>query len=196
MYFPLAPARAAPQSVVILVTGDENGHLLPSAESEPPKGGAAETLGPWRAAARCARGPWAASAGAAARAITIRAPPSRAARLLTATGADPKGTRAASQSMWQEDAAADALLRVDLLEASSGTAARELVLELLGEFQSPEIKRVADPRAGELAFSGPGETAILFARANLVAMVRNAGRRVVQVTEFPEKGEAPVNLAL
>ncbi|TMC52419.1 MAG: hypothetical protein E6J20_12205 [Chloroflexi bacterium] len=94
------------------------------------------------------------------------------------------GTRAASQSMWQEDAAADALLRVDLLEASSGTAARELVLELLGEFQSPEIKRVADPRAGELAFSGPGETAILFARANLVAMVRNAGRRVVQVTEF------------
>ncbi|MGZ6131756.1 MAG: bifunctional metallophosphatase/5'-nucleotidase [Myxococcaceae bacterium] len=44
---PLAPARAAPQTVLVLVTGDENGHLLPSTEGEPPKGGAAEVLGYW-----------------------------------------------------------------------------------------------------------------------------------------------------
>ena len=40
-------ARAAPQTVVVLVTGDENGHLLPNTEGEVPKGGAAETLGHW-----------------------------------------------------------------------------------------------------------------------------------------------------
>ena len=44
---PLAAARAAPQTVLVLVTGDENGHLLPSTEGDPPKGGAAETLGYW-----------------------------------------------------------------------------------------------------------------------------------------------------
>src|SRR5215813_4540442 len=46
---PLAPAAAAPQTVVVLVTGDENGHLLPNTEGEVSKGGAAETLGYWTA---------------------------------------------------------------------------------------------------------------------------------------------------
>ena len=46
---PLAPAAAAPQTVVVLVTGDENGHLLPNTEGDSPKGGAAETLGYWTA---------------------------------------------------------------------------------------------------------------------------------------------------
>ena len=44
---PLAPAAAAPQTVVVLVTGDENGHLFPSTDGDAPKGGAAETLGFW-----------------------------------------------------------------------------------------------------------------------------------------------------
>jgi 2',3'-cyclic-nucleotide 2'-phosphodiesterase (5'-nucleotidase family) len=44
---PLAPAAAAPQTVLVLVTGDENGHLLPNTEGDVPKGGAAETLGYW-----------------------------------------------------------------------------------------------------------------------------------------------------
>ena len=41
-----------------------------------------------------------------------------------------------------------------------------------------------DPPAGELAFSAPGDTVILFARGNVVAMIRNAGRRVVPVADF------------
>ena len=44
---PLAPAAAAPQTVLVLVTGDENGHLLPNTEGDVPRGGAAETLGTW-----------------------------------------------------------------------------------------------------------------------------------------------------
>jgi hypothetical protein len=43
----LAPASAAPEKVLVLVTGDENGHVLPNTEADPPKGGAAETLGYW-----------------------------------------------------------------------------------------------------------------------------------------------------
>jgi len=50
---PLAPAAAAPQTVVVLVTGDENGHVLPNTEVAPPRGGAAETLGYWTKEGHC-----------------------------------------------------------------------------------------------------------------------------------------------
>ncbi len=92
--------------------------------------------------------------------------------------------RAARQSMWQESPSAEVILRLDLIEAASTTTAREIVLELLGEFQSPQIQRLADPPAGDLAFSAPGDSVMLFARANVVALVRNAGRVVVGVAEF------------
>jgi hypothetical protein len=94
------------------------------------------------------------------------------------------GARLAHRSMWQQARSADVLLRLDLVEAASAAAARELLLELLGQFQSPQIQRLADPPAGELAFGAPGDTVILFSRGNVVAMVRNAGRQVVPVMDF------------
>ena len=92
--------------------------------------------------------------------------------------------QAARQSMWQESSSAEVILRLDLIEAASTAVAREIVLELLGEFQSPQIQRLADPPAGDLAFGAPGDSAMLFARANVVVLVRNAGRDVVGVVEF------------
>ena len=92
--------------------------------------------------------------------------------------------RAASLSMWQQADSVEALLRLDLIETDSATAAREMLLELLDQFQSPQIQRVVDPSAGELAFIAPGDTVILFARGNVVALIRNAGRRVIPVAEF------------
>jgi hypothetical protein len=92
--------------------------------------------------------------------------------------------RAATRSMWQQAAAAEPLLRLDLIEARSAAAARGLLLDLLGEFQSPQIRRLPEPPAGELAFGPPGDTLIVFSRDNVVAMVRNAGREVVPVTDF------------
>jgi 5'-nucleotidase/UDP-sugar diphosphatase len=40
-------AQAAPETVTVLVTGDENGHLLPNTEGEVKRGGAAQVLGMW-----------------------------------------------------------------------------------------------------------------------------------------------------
>jgi hypothetical protein len=94
------------------------------------------------------------------------------------------GARAAHLSMWQQGASSEALLRLDLVDGASATAAREMVLELLGQFESPQIQRLPNPPAGDLAFGAPGNTVIVFSRGNVVAMVRNAGRRVVPVTEF------------
>jgi hypothetical protein len=94
------------------------------------------------------------------------------------------GARGAYQSMWQQGASAETLLRLDVIEAVSAAAAREVVLELLGQFQSPEIRRLPASPPGDLAFGAPGDTVMLFARGNVVVMVRNAGRAVVAVADF------------
>lgn len=65
------------------------------------------------------------------------------------------------------------LLAVDVYEAQSRDAAREHLLRLLGEFQGPALRRRDAP--GEVAFSS-GDSALLFARANLVALVRSVER--------------------
>ncbi len=94
------------------------------------------------------------------------------------------GARVAQRSMWQQVSSPEAIMRLDLFEAASPAAAREIVLELLGEFESAQIQRIASPPAGDLAFGGPGDTALLFTRANVAALVRNAGRDVVKVSPF------------
>ena len=95
------------------------------------------------------------------------------------------GAPSASSSFWSGDGQdAEVLLRLEVMETASPSAARELVLELLGEFQSPQVEREANPTSGDLAFAVPGGTALLFTRGAVVAMIRNAGRRVVPVGEF------------
>jgi hypothetical protein len=95
------------------------------------------------------------------------------------------GAASASRSFWTGGGQnQEVLLRLDLIETASPTAARELLLELLGEFQSPEVARQDNPAAGDLAFAVPGDTMLLFVRGQVVAMVRNAGRGAVPVAQF------------
>ncbi len=85
---------------------------------------------------------------------------------------------ASIQSLWQRsDGADEALLRLDTFECGSRGDAHEYLLRLLGEFQSPLLRR-AETAAGDVAFGFPRETVMLFARANLVLLLRNAGRAV------------------
>jgi hypothetical protein len=91
---------------------------------------------------------------------------------------------AATRSIWRSPERADALVRLDLVETASPAAAQELLQRLLGEFEAPEVARQEEPAAGEVSYAMPGDTAVVFTRANVVAMVRNAGRDVVPVTGF------------
>ncbi|HJQ35461.1 MAG TPA: hypothetical protein VJ866_25135 [Pyrinomonadaceae bacterium] len=84
---------------------------------------------------------------------------------------------AAIQSLWQQSEGSEALLRLDTFECASRSEAKEHLLRLLGEFQSPALRR-ADTVAGDVAFTFSKETVVLFARANLVLLLRNAGRSV------------------
>lgn len=89
---------------------------------------------------------------------------------------DTPGGRSLVRTTWQ-GAHHDELLGIDVIDCDSPAAARETLLRLLGEFQGPQLTPVTG--IGDVAFGTPGETAIVFARGNAAAAVRNAGRRVV-----------------
>ena len=83
-------------------------------------------------------------------------------------------------TFWRpKDDAADTLLGVQIIECASVPAAREALLEALGEFQSAAIHRRTDLGVGDVVFGQ--EFTLVFARGNLVIFVRNAGRYVVPV---------------
>jgi hypothetical protein len=90
------------------------------------------------------------------------------------------GDHAAVHSMWQHDETADALLAIDVFECASVPAAHDRLLEILATMQSNELELRLGGAPGDVAF-GLRDTMLLFARANVVVHVRNAGRNVVDV---------------
>jgi len=84
----------------------------------------------------------------------------------------------------------ETLVRVDVFQLTSVEAAREYLLEALGEFQADTFGRRTDLGPGEVAFGF--DTALLFARANLVVLVRNAGRQVIAVTPVAQAVDAAI----
>ncbi len=92
-------------------------------------------------------------------------------------------------SFWRRGASKTAL-RVDVFECASADAAHEYLVEALGEFQSTAIGRRTDVKLGDVAFGT--DTVALFARANLVVLVRNADREVVSVTAIAQAIDALV----
>lgn len=85
-------------------------------------------------------------------------------------------------SLWRRAEAQDELLSIDLFECESSKGAHNQLLEVLGNVESGAVERrtgTNDP--GEVAF-GLEDTMALFARGNVVVMVRNAGPRIVPVT--------------
>jgi hypothetical protein len=90
----------------------------------------------------------------------------------------PPGTR----SLWTRgERGSEQILSVEIWECDSPAAAREFLLEALDQFESPEVERATDARAvGDIAFAYR-DHALLYARANLVVLIRNAGRELVPV---------------
>jgi hypothetical protein len=94
----------------------------------------------------------------------------------TAVGApDPRAWQAAWRSAKGEQAVSAYLRR-----CASAAEASEHLLQLLDQFQSPLVERVAGANAvGDVSFAPPGDRAVLFAVSNLVALVRSVGRDAV-----------------
>ena len=89
----------------------------------------------------------------------------------------------ALKSLWGHEGAErnGTVLSLEVFECGSRLEAHEILLGLLGQFESTLVTRETEGPVGDVCFSMPSETAVLFARANLVALVRNAGPDVVAV---------------
>ena len=87
----------------------------------------------------------------------------------------------AVHSMWRHDEVGQERLAVDAFECSSVKAAHDQLIETLGEIESAAVeKRTGKNAIGDVSF-GLNDTMVLFARGNLVVLIRNAGRTVVKV---------------
>lgn len=106
------------------------------------------------------------------------------------------------QSVWRPSTGRiGAAFSVDSYECSSRSAAHELLIRILGTFQSPLIAQPSEPTVGDVTFIYPGNGIILFARANHAIVVRNLGETSIPMMdlaaqldkELVEKPPAPVN---
>lgn len=95
---------------------------------------------------------------------------------------DPRGRRLL-HTMWAGPGARRALA-VEVHECDSRLAAHEWLIRILGEFESPLITRDESVPVGDVLFAAPEQAVLVFARANLVCAIRNAGRDVAPVTEI------------
>ena len=84
----------------------------------------------------------------------------------------------------------DAVVRVDVFECASRDAAHEYLIDALNEFESAGIGRRTDLNVGEVAFGTP--SVVLFARGNLVVLVRKATPQPEPVTPIAQAIDAIV----
>jgi hypothetical protein len=85
------------------------------------------------------------------------------------------------RSLWRRGEAANELLAIDVFECATIKAAHRQLIEALGNVQSGAVERHTGKNApGDVAF-GLDDTMVLFARANVVVLIRNAGPTVVSV---------------
>ena len=85
-----------------------------------------------------------------------------------------------SQALWQSPARPGVLLKADLFECGSRDQAADLLLRLLGEFESPLMTQKSGT-PGDVAFGGRGEGLFLFARGNVACLCRNVNRELTSV---------------
>ncbi len=91
----------------------------------------------------------------------------------------------ATSSLWQpEKKHTGPVIHVETFECASQAAAHDYVLELLADFESPEVQYMPKGKPGDAMFSGKtGETMAVFVRGNLAVRLRNAERELASV--FP-----------
>jgi hypothetical protein len=94
---------------------------------------------------------------------------------------DARGTPPALRSLWHRGDPMAELLAIDVWVCVSVAAAHDQLLEVLGNAQSDAIERHRGADGiGDVAFT-LGRTMALFARVNVVVLVRNAGPTTVDV---------------
>ena len=98
-----------------------------------------------------------------------------------------------AKMIWsRREASNEQLLSIETRASDSLQGAHAHLLELLGEFQSTALKEKPELDIGDVAFGITDPTVLLFARANLVVLVRNAGPKVIRVDEVARRLDAEI----
>ena len=90
------------------------------------------------------------------------------------------------QSVWRQ-VLPPSVLGIDVIECESLAAAHDRVLQVLASFEAPVMQRDTQSVLGDVAFVGPREHVQVFARANLVFLLRNAGPVAVRVSPLASR---------
>ncbi|MCE7987532.1 MAG: hypothetical protein DYG89_40720 [Caldilinea sp. CFX5] len=114
------------------------------------------------------------------------------ATALAAAAAPPESARGGRRariihSMWRHDHDPDRLISVNTYECPSQAAADEFLVQLLGEFQSGLIRQHLHHPIGDIFFASAGGYAIVFRRANIVVLLRNANRPPLALVEAAQQ---------
>jgi hypothetical protein len=83
-----------------------------------------------------------------------------------------------------------ALVSGAVYECASQDEAHTFLLQLLAQFQLPNISQREDLSIGDVSFGTDTDTLVLFARGNLVCLVRNAERETVSVLDHARQLDA------
>lgn len=114
-------------------------------------------------------------------------PPPPTLSALTASGLKLPALPYHSRSIWRPAGKSDAVVLVDAFECASRAVAHLFLVHVLGEFQSPLVAREKEAGTGDVAFTSPGDAVIVFARANIVFLIRNAAEHLVSVTDVARR---------
>lgn len=105
--------------------------------------------------------------------------------------AEPDPVRVTEVVWSSSEACSSAALRVITYECKSLESARSFLLRLLAEFHMPGIKRRDEftvdhkkVKIGDVAFAGPDELVLLFARANNVIFMQSVGKTPVSAAQL------------
>jgi hypothetical protein len=94
---------------------------------------------------------------------------------------DTRGTPPALRTLWHRGDPAVELVAIDVWVCISVAAAHDQLLEVLGNVQSDAVERhKGRGGVGDVAFA-LGHSMAVFARINVVVLVRNAGPKTVEI---------------
>jgi len=105
------------------------------------------------------------------------------------------GTRLVRAS-WSTRDEQDVGISADVRECESIEKAREIMLEMLGNLQAPDIQRMREP-IGDVSFSGKSSNFSIFVRGNIAVYIRAIGDTKASIDEYARaidkavKGETP-----
>jgi hypothetical protein len=97
----------------------------------------------------------------------------------------PDGTVLTQSIRRSREPPSDVALRTDVFECASRLAAHELLMRLLANFQRPEVR--SSDEIGDAAFHTTSGAGVLFARANLVLVIANAGAGTIRVAPLAQR---------